>query len=63
LNETIKIKRRKNFDIVSYFIRYLPWIVLVQICFSNQEIAVPRYCTKFLAKNVDMFSEKVKRIF
>jgi hypothetical protein len=63
VKETIKIKRRKNFDTLAYFIKYLHGNVLIRICYSNDEIAVPIYCTKFMAKNIDMLSEEAKRTF
>jgi hypothetical protein len=63
VKETIKIKRRKNFDTLAYFIKYLHGNVLIPTCYSNDEIAVPMYCTKFLAKNIDLLSEEAKRTF
>jgi hypothetical protein len=63
VKETLKIKRRKNFDTLAYFIKYLHGNVLIQICSSGIQIAVPMYCTKFLAKNIDMLSKEAKRTF
>jgi hypothetical protein len=63
LKETIKVKRRKNFDTLAYFIMYLHGNVLIRTCYSNDEIAVPIYDTKFLAKSIDKLSEEAKRIF
>jgi hypothetical protein len=63
VKQTIKIKRRKNFDTLAYFIKYLHGNVLIQIYNTNEQIAVPIYCTKFLVKNINMLSEEVKRTF
>jgi hypothetical protein len=41
LKETLRIKRRKNFDTLAYFIKYLDGNVLIKTCYSNEEIAVP----------------------
>jgi hypothetical protein len=63
VNESFRVKRRKNFDTLAYFIKYLHGNVLIRTCYSNNEIAVPIYCTKFIAKNIDMLSEEAKRNF
>jgi hypothetical protein len=63
VKETLRIKRRKNFNTLSYFIKYLHGNVLIQIYDSNEQIVVPTYCTKFIAKNIDMLSEEGKRTF
>jgi hypothetical protein len=63
VKETLRVKRRKNFDTLTYFIKYLHWNVLISTCYSNDEIAVPTYCTKFIVKNIDMLSEEAKRTF
>jgi hypothetical protein len=61
--ETLRVKRRKNFDTLAHFIKYLHGNVLIRTCYSNNEIAVPIYCTKLLAKNIDLLSEEVRRTF
>jgi hypothetical protein len=63
VKETLLVKRRKNFDTLVFFIKYLYGNVLIHTCYSNKKIAVPIYCTKFLAKNVDVLSKDVKRTF
>jgi hypothetical protein len=60
VKESLRVKRRKNFETLAYFIKYLHWNVLTHACYSNEEIAVPIYCTKFLAKNIDTLSEELK---
>jgi hypothetical protein len=61
--ETIKVKRRKNFNTLTYFIKYLHGNVFIEIYSSGIQISVPMYCTKFLAKSIDMLSEEAKRTF
>jgi hypothetical protein len=63
IKEFLRIKRIKNFDTLVYFIKYLHGNVLIQICYSNEQVAVPIYCTKFLAKSIDILSEDAKRTF
>jgi hypothetical protein len=48
---------------LAYFVRYLYGNVLIKTCYSNDEIAVPRYCRKFMAKSIDILSEEWKRAF
>jgi hypothetical protein len=45
-------KKEENFDTLAYFIKYLYGNVLIQIYNTNEQIAVPIYCTKFIAKNI-----------
>jgi hypothetical protein len=61
VKENLRVKRRKIFDTLTYFIKYLHGNVLIRTCYSNDEMAVPIYCTKFLAKNIDLLSEEAKR--
>jgi hypothetical protein len=63
VKENLRVKRRKNFDTLAFFIKYLHVNVLIKTCYSNDEIAVPIYCTKFLAKSIDTLSEEAKRTF
>jgi hypothetical protein len=63
VKESLRVKRRKNFHTLAYFIKYLHGNVLIQIYTSDIQIAVPIYCTKFLAKNIDTLSEEAKRTF
>jgi hypothetical protein len=63
VKESLRVKRRKNFDTLAYFIKYLHGNVVIQIYNLNIQIAVPTYCTKFLAKTIDTLSEEAKRTF
>jgi hypothetical protein len=60
VKESLRVKRRKNFDTLAYFIKYLHGNVLIQIYSSDIQIAVPIYCTKFIAKSIDTLSEEAK---
>jgi hypothetical protein len=63
VKETLRVKRRKNFDTLAYFIKYLYGNVFIEIYSSGIQISVPMYCTKFLAKSIDLLSEEAKRTF
>jgi hypothetical protein len=63
VKESFRVKRRKNFDTLAYFIKYLHGNVLIQIYTSGIQIAVPIYYTKFIAKSIDTLSEEAKRTF
>jgi hypothetical protein len=63
VNQSLRIKRRKKFDTLAYFIKYLHGNVLIQIHNTNEQIAVPMYCTKFIAKSIDTLSEEAKLTF
>jgi hypothetical protein len=41
---------------LAFFIKYLRGNVLIKTCYSKDEIVVPIYCTKFIAKNIDILS-------
>jgi hypothetical protein len=63
VKESLRVKRRKNFDTLPYFIKYLYGNVLIQIYSSGIQIAVQMYCTKFMAKSINTLSEEAKRTF
>jgi hypothetical protein len=52
VKESLRVKRRKNFNTLAYFIKYLYGNVLIQIYSSGIQIALPIYCTKFMAKSM-----------
>jgi hypothetical protein len=61
--ERIHAKRRKNFDSLTTFLNYTHGNVVVQPIYSNQQVVLPIYCTKYLRKSIDRLNIDERRTF
>jgi hypothetical protein len=49
--DRLKTKRRRNYDKLTYFMKYIHGNVEVMLMNTKEVIVLPLYCTKFLVKS------------
>jgi hypothetical protein len=61
--DRLKIKRRRNYDMLAYFMKYIRGNVEVMLMNTRQVLVLPLYCTKFLVKSEENLNDTARRMF
>jgi hypothetical protein len=61
--DRLKTKRRRNYNMLAYFMKYIYGNVEVKLKNTRQVFVLPLYCTKFLVKSEEYLNDTARRMF